>query len=47
MGDVRRATVEGPNSGQVMTVAVISVAAVAERPVAGNPAAATAERPLS
>ncbi|EFX68253.1 hypothetical protein DAPPUDRAFT_114740 [Daphnia pulex] len=47
MGDVGRATVDGPNSGQVMTVAVIQAAAAMERPVAGNPAAARAERPIA
>ncbi|EFX66102.1 hypothetical protein DAPPUDRAFT_263680 [Daphnia pulex] len=47
MGDVRQATVDGPNSVQVLTVAVIPAAATVEPPVAGNPAAATAEPPLS
>jgi hypothetical protein len=46
MGDVRQATVDGPNSVQVMTLSVNPAVATAERPVAGNPAVATAERPV-
>jgi hypothetical protein len=47
MGDVRQATVDGPNSVQVMTVAVIPATATAERPLSVNPAVATAERPVA
>jgi hypothetical protein len=47
MGDVRQATVDEPNSVQVMTVALIPVTATAERPLSGNTAAVKADRPLS
>jgi hypothetical protein len=48
MGDVRQATVDGPNSVEMLTVAVIPAAATAEPPIVTViPAAATAEPPVA